>query len=82
MGHLFPINDALNAQHVAVLQVIAADLAWPMEAVYISDAASGPAVFYEDLQGSRGTRCICAVGSLYWQECQARAETGALLARL
>jgi hypothetical protein len=71
-----------TSEHAAVLKVIAQDLSRPVEAVYIGDGASGPAVFYEDLQGSEGTRCACDLEGSYWQECQARAVVKALLARL
>jgi hypothetical protein len=79
---LFPVNEALTARHAAVLKVIAADLGCPVDAVYIGNGASGPAVFYEDSQGNEGTRCACTLRSPYWQQCQAKAAVAALLARL
>ena len=79
---LFPVNEALTARHAAVLKVVAADLGCPVDAVYIGNGASGPAVFQEDRQGSEGTRCACDLCSRYWQECQARVAVAALLARL
>jgi hypothetical protein len=77
----FPVNEPLNAEHADVLKLIAADLSLPLDAVYIGDGASGPAVFHEDRQGGAGTRCVCVVGSLSWLEHQARAEAAALLLR-
>lgn len=82
MKRLFPVNETLTAEHAAVLKLIAADLGCFVESVYIGNAASGPAVFYQDRQGSDGTRCACDLSSLYWQERQARAVVAALLARL
>lgn len=79
---LFPVNEALNARHAVVLKIIAADLGCPVDAVYIGNGVSGPAVFHEDRQSSEGTRCACTPGSLYWQQCQAKAAVAALLARL
>jgi hypothetical protein len=74
---MFPVNASLNAEHATVLRLIAVDLALPLDAVYIGDGASGPAVFYEDRH--EGTRSVCAVGSPSWQ---AHVETAALLSRL
>lgn len=82
MKRLFPVNEALTAQHAAALKVIAADVGCPVDAVYIGSGASGPAVFYEERQGSEGTRCACDLSSLYGQEFQARATVEMLLARL
>lgn len=82
MSRLFPVNEALTAEHAAVLKVIAAEVGCPNDAVYIGDGVSGPAVFYEDRQGSKGTRCACDLESSYWQECQARAILKALLTRM
>ncbi|WP_156901586.1 hypothetical protein [Azohydromonas australica] len=82
MKRLFPVNEALTSRHAAVLSIVAADLGCPVDAVYIGNGASGPAVFHEDRQGSEGTRCACDLSSLYWQECQARAAVKGLLARL
>ena len=82
MKRLFSVNEALNARHAAALQIIAADLGCPVDAVYIGNGVSGPAVFHEDRQGSEGTRCACILGSPYWQQCQAKADVAALLARL
>jgi hypothetical protein len=79
---LFPVNAPLNIEHAAVLKLIAADFGLPLDAVYIGDGASGPAVFYEDNNGGHGTRCVCALDSLSWQEYRARVEAAALLARL
>jgi hypothetical protein len=53
-----------------------------VDAVCIGNGVSGPAVFYEDRQGSEGTRCACTLGSPYWQQCQAKVDIAALLARL
>ena len=82
MKRLFAVNEALTAQHAAVLKVVAADLGCPVDAVYIGNGSGGPAVFHEDRQGSEGTRCACTLGSPYWQQCQAKAAVAALLARL
>ena len=82
MKRMFPVNEALNARHAAALSIIAADLGCPVDAVYIGNGASGPAVFYEDRQGSEGTRCACTLGSPRWQQCQAKAAVAALLAKL
>lgn len=79
MKRLFPVNEALTARHAAVLQVVAADLGCPVDAVYIGNGSSGPAVLQEDRQGSEGTRCACDLCSRYWRECQARAAVAALL---
>jgi hypothetical protein len=79
---LFLLNEALTAKHTAVLKVIAADLGCPWDTVYIGNGASGPAVFYEDRQGSEGTRCACDLKGSYWQQCQAKAAVAALLACL
>lgn len=82
MKRLFPVNEVLTAEHAAALNVIAAELGCPVDAVYIGQGASGPAVFYEDRQGSNGTRCACGLSSPYWQQCQAKAAVTALLLRL
>jgi hypothetical protein len=78
---LFPVNEALTTRHAGALKIIAADLGCPVDGVYIGNGVSGPAVFREDRQGSEGTRCACTLGSPYWQQCQARADVAALLAR-
>ena len=65
MKRLFPVNEVLTSRHAAVLKVVTADLGCPVDAVYIGDGASGPAVFHEDRQGSEGTRCACTLGSSY-----------------
>lgn len=62
MKRLFPSDKALTSEHAAVLKIIAVELGSPVDAVYIGDGASGPAVFYEDRQGSEGTRCACLSG--------------------
>ncbi len=82
MKRLFPVDEALTAKHAAVLKIITADLGCPVDPVYIGNGVSGPAVFYEDRQGSEGIRCACTLGSSYWQQCQAKADVAALLARL
>lgn len=82
MKRLFPVNEALAARHATVLKVVAADLDCPVDAVYIGNCVSGPAVFHEDRQGSEGTRCACTLNSPYWQQCQVKAAVAALLARL
>ncbi|WP_157269227.1 hypothetical protein [Azohydromonas aeria] len=82
MSRLFPFNEALSVKHAAVLKFIAAELGCPLGAVYIGEGVSGPAVFYEDAQGSHGTHCAWALRSPYWQESQAKAAVKALLARL
>jgi hypothetical protein len=82
MSRLFPLNEALTAKHAAVLRLIATDLGRPVDAVYIGNGASGPAVFYEDRQGNEGTRCACTLGSPRWQQCQAKVAVAALLTRL
>lgn len=79
MTRLFRIDEALTAEHAVVLKVIALEQGRPVDSFYIGVGASGLAVFYED---EHGTRCACGFGSVYWQECQARAVTEALLARL
>ncbi len=81
MKRLFPVNEALTSRHTAALGIIATDLGCPLDAVYVGNGANGPAVFYEDRQGSEGTRCACAVSGRYWQECQVKAAVTALLAR-
>ena len=78
----FPTNDALTAEHAATLNVIAAELGCPVDAVYVGDGASGPAVFYEHPAVSTGARCACDLTGAFWQECQARATVKTLLARL
>jgi hypothetical protein len=65
---LFPTNEAFTAEHAATLKIIAAELGCPVNAVYICNGASGPAVLFEDHQGSAGTRCACDLQSLYWKE--------------
>lgn len=86
MDRLFPIDEALTAEHAAVLEVIAVDMGCSTDAVYIGAGASGPAVFYEDAHGNNGTRCACDLEGAYWQECKLRAVANAfvtaLLARL
>jgi hypothetical protein len=77
---LFPVDEGLTAKHATVLKIIAADLGGPVDAVYIGNGLSGPAVFHEDHQGNEGTRCACTLGSSYWQQCQAKADLAALLA--
>jgi hypothetical protein len=79
---LYPVNEALTDKHAAVLKVIAAALGCPLDAVYIGNGVSGPAVFHEDSLGSEGTRCACDLSNPYWKQCQAKAAVAALLARL
>jgi hypothetical protein len=79
---LSPVNEALTDKHAAMLKVIAATLGCPLEAVYIGNKVSGPAVFHEDRQDSEGTRCARDLEAPYCQECQARAAVAAQLARL
>lgn len=57
------------------LSVVAGDLGVPVEAVMVEDGA----VFYD---AGKGLRCACQVGTAYWHECCARAETAALMERL
>lgn len=61
------INEALT--------VIAGDLGVPVEAVTVEDGA----VFYD---AGNGLRCACQVGTAYWHECFAKAETTALMERV
>ncbi|WP_157270725.1 hypothetical protein [Azohydromonas aeria] len=82
MKRLFPVNEALTAEHAATLKIIAAELGCSVDAIYVGDGASGPAVFYEHPAVNAGTRCACDLESSYWRECQARAVVEALLARL
>ncbi|WP_156902286.1 hypothetical protein [Azohydromonas australica] len=82
MKRLFPVNEAIIVKQTAALRIIGADLGGPLGAVYIGNGANGPAVFYEDRQGSEGTRCACDLHSSYWQQCHAKAAVAALLVRL
>lgn len=63
----------MGALEKATLDLIAADLGVEPSALYIeAKVANRPAVFYE---AAGSERCACAVGSIYWQERQAAAQT-------
>jgi|APMI01.1.fsa_nt_gi hypothetical protein len=66
----------LTEQQRAVLALVAADVGVPADQFWIDERG---AVFFN---GDEGMRCACVVGTPYWIELSARAETTALFSRL
>ena len=73
-------KPSITPTETAVLEVIELDMKLAPGSLYIDELVKGtPAVFFKK---NGLSACVCALESSYWNECKAKVETTALLARL
>ena len=73
-------KETMTATQQAILTIIERDMNLTEGSLFINELTKGnPAVFFEK---NGVSACVCAIGSSYWNECAAKAETSALIARI